>query len=481
MSQNLESLRGGCAELMASCVLELFPGAYLKGGSPTKWGFYYDFLIPQEVNPSSLVLIEESMRQKSKQGHSFKVMEMVPHNALAYFASLERDDLQDRVSLIEEPLVSLVQIGDFIDLCDFSLPKKVSEISHFKILELIPITGGLRVVGTAFFEKKDLKEFIKEWDPIEGRSYLKWVKEQDLLEERECAWIWLPRGEKLRDVLIQLWKRELEKQDFQFISTPSLDIKEMFKFHLALVKKRGLRTAELAYVPLEGEGCEGLLDLPYGFVDQAFIPFKKEELSIELISSLQFIVKILKMLSFDYEVVLHSKNAAPFLEALKECQIDIRQEKGQDSAIEFYLIDVFGRRWKGPSLTVHFDKLVIVQSLFSCLERFVALLLETRSGNLPFWMAPEQVRVIGFQKKELEPVVAALRKEGIRVETSLCEENLSKKVHDALRERVPYSIVLGDRELESQTLSVRPYGAHAPEVMTIETLMNRLRKELESQ
>jgi threonyl-tRNA synthetase len=466
---------------MAAAFLELFPGAYLKGGCPTKWGFYYDFLLSQPVNKEFLILLEENMRQKSKKEHLFRKMEMIPHNAGQYFASLERNDLQDRVSIIEEPLVSLVEIGSFIDLCDFPLPKTVSEITQFKLLEIIPISEGVRILGTAFFEKPELKEFVKKWEDIGERNYLKWIKELDLLEERESGWVWLPRGETLKELLIDFWKKELAKQNFQFIATPSLDTQQMFETHLKLAKERQIRTAEIASLPLFGEGHEGLLDLPHGFIDQAYIPFKKEELLSELISSLQFIVKILKMFSFDYEVVLYSKNADLLLEALQTCHIHVKQEKGPHSTIEFYLIDIFGRRWKGPSLTVRFDCGVIVQSLFSSLERFVALFLEASKGKLPLWMVPEQVRVMGFQKKQIHPVVSALQKEGIRVGMDLREENLSKRMHDALRERVPYSIVLGDRELECGTLSVRPYGVSAPEQMTIETLIDRLKKELESQ
>ncbi|MFS8563193.1 MAG: hypothetical protein LVR00_02205 [Rhabdochlamydiaceae bacterium] len=364
-NKNLDSLRGGCVELMAAAVLELFPQAYLKGGTPTAWGFYYDFLVLQPSIKESLMLIEENMRQKSKKAVPFRIMEMVPRNAEEYFASLDREDLQERVSIIEDPLVRLVQVGDFVDICEFLLPTKTSDVTHFKLLEMIPISGGFRIVGTAFFEKSELKEFVKEWENIGERHYPRWIKELDLLDEIESGWIWLPRGEKLKEILIGFWKEELGKQNFQFITTPSLSLEEMFDTHLHLAKERKMRTAEIAYLPLpEGEGMEGLLDLPYGFIDQAYSPFKKEELLRELISSLQFIVKILKMFSFDYEVVLHSKNAALLREALEECQIEAKEEKKAVSAIEFHLIDVLGRRWKGPSLSVHFDREVIVQSLF---------------------------------------------------------------------------------------------------------------------
>ena len=100
---------------------------------------------------------------------------------------------------------------------------------------------------------------------------------------------------------------------------------------------------------------------------------------------------------------------------------------------------------------------------------------------LPLWMAPEQIRVMGFNKEKIESVAEALQKENLRVGIDLRKELLSKKMHDSLRERVPYSIVLGDRELESETLSVRAYGTEVPESIKIETLMSRLKKELESQ
>lgn len=466
---------------MAASVLELFPHAYLKGGQPTTWGFYYDVLLEDDMLPESLILIEEKMRQMSKKGEEFYIMEMMPQNAQDYFKSIERDDLQDRNLRSDEPLTRAVKIGEFLDLCHFTLPKKTSEISHFKLLESLPIEGGLRIVGTAFFDKTDLKEFVKKWENISNYHYVRWIQELDLLEKIDDRWIWCPRGEMLKETLINFWKRELLKQNFQFISTSSFDLDEMCKAHLKVGEERFIKTAEIAFMPLKGEGIEGLLDLPCGVIDQAYIPFKKEELTSELISSLQFILKILKMFSFDYEVVLRSKNAKPIYKALEESQIKVRHETGPGCAIDFYLIDIFGREWKGPCVTVHMDKRVIVQSIFSSLERFVALLLETCKGNLPLWSVPEHVRVMGFHKKEIEDVVSLLQKEGFRVGIDLGSDALSKKMHDSLLKRVPYSIVLGDRELESKTLSVRAYGAKASEPLKIETLIDRLRKELESQ
>ena len=114
---------------------------------------------------------------------------------------------------------------------------------------------------------------------------------------------------------------------------------------------------------------------------------------------------------------------------------------------------------------------IIHRTSMGCYERTLAYLIEKYAGALPCWMSPEQVRVLPVTDRALDyakGIAAQLTARGFRVETDSRGEKIGRKIRDAQMEKIPYMLVVGDRDMEAGTVSVRhrtgtDLGAMAPE------------------
>ncbi|MBO4251697.1 MAG: threonine--tRNA ligase, partial [Clostridia bacterium] len=101
---------------------------------------------------------------------------------------------------------------------------------------------------------------------------------------------------------------------------------------------------------------------------------------------------------------------------------------------------------------------VIHRSSIGCYERTLALLIEKYAGAFPLWICPEQVRVLSLTDRTIdyaEEIAESLRKAGIRAKTDVRSEKIGYKIREAQVEKIPYMIIVGDKEQEEKTLSVR--------------------------
>ena len=125
--------------------------------------------------------------------------------------------------------------------------------------------------------------------------------------------------------------------------------------------------------------------------------------------------------------------------------------------IDFLLAEKFGMEYVDRDGQKKFPY-VIHRTSIGCYERTLALLIEKYAGALPTWLAPIQVKVLPIVDKHLdyaEKVKAALQAQGIRVETDLRNEKIGYKIREAQLEKVPYMLVLGDKEMENGQVAVR--------------------------
>ena len=111
--------------------------------------------------------------------------------------------------------------------------------------------------------------------------------------------------------------------------------------------------------------------------------------------------------------------------------------------------------------------IVIHRAILGTMERFTAFLLEQTNGSLPVWLSPVQVRVINFtdrNNKAAEKVIAQLKKEipNVRVDSDLRNTTVNDKIRDSEMQKIPYCIVIGDKEEEKGTLAVRKRGEKKP-------------------
>jgi threonyl-tRNA synthetase len=123
------------------------------------------------------------------------------------------------------------------------------------------------------------------------------------------------------------------------------------------------------------------------------------------------------------------------------------------------------------------------RAILGSLERFIGMLIENHAGALPLWLAPEQVVVLNIsdaQADYAQSIAQHLKKQGFRVHADLRNEKITYKIREHSVQKLPYIIVVGDKERDSNTVAVRARGNLDLGVMPLEQLVERLRKDLEA-
>lgn len=128
--------------------------------------------------------------------------------------------------------------------------------------------------------------------------------------------------------------------------------------------------------------------------------------------------------------------------------------------IDFALPERYKMTYKGEDNKSH-TPIIIHRSSIGCVERTIAYILEKTQGNLPLWLSPTQIRIINFtdrNNKACEKFQEELKKQNFRVDIDLNAEPLQGKIKQAEMEKIPYIVVIGDREEKAGTLAVRKNG-----------------------
>ncbi len=167
--------------------------------------------------------------------------------------------------------------------------------------------------------------------------------------------------------------------------------------------------------------------------------------------------------------------------------------------LEFVLRDAIGRDWQCGTLQVdmnlpeRFDidyvaednsrkrPVMLHRALFGSLERFTGILIENYAGALPTWLSPLQAVVMSISEKHTDyatEVAQKMRKAGIRVETDLRNEKITYKIREHSLNRLPYQLIVGDKEKAEGLVAVRTRGGQDLGQMPVETLIERLLQEV---
>ncbi len=147
--------------------------------------------------------------------------------------------------------------------------------------------------------------------------------------------------------------------------------------------------------------------------------------------------------------------------------VQIKNTLGKEETIATSQVDIvvpkrLGLTYKGKDDSKKNDLIVIHRAILGSYERFIAYLLEQTGGKLPLWLSPVQVRVLTFTDRNIksaEKFVAELKESGIRVEADIRQHTVEYKVRESELQRIPYIIVIGDKEEKNNTLAVRERGA----------------------
>jgi len=168
--------------------------------------------------------------------------------------------------------------------------------------------------------------------------------------------------------------------------------------------------------------------------------------------------------------------------------------------IEFTLKDSLGRLWQCGTIQLDFNlphrlgaeyvaednsrkvPVMLHRAILGSMERFIGILIEHHAGNFPLWLAPVQVMVMNISENQAdyaEKVTQALRKAGIRAVSDLSNNKINYKIREHSLQKLPYQVVVGDKEMEANLVSVRARGNQDLGQLDLQALVARLKTEIE--
>lgn len=261
----------------------------------------------------------------------------------------------------------------------------------------------------------------------------------------------------------------------------------------------------------------GLLRVRTFTQDDAHIFVRPDQIESEIKNIYHMIDEIYGTFGFDYSIELSTRpedsmgddqlwdHAEKSLEkVLHDLQLDYELNEGDGAfygpKIDFHIKDAIGRSHQCATIQLDFQMpenfdltyideennrvrpVVIHRAIYGSIDRFLGILIEHFAGAFPTWLAPVQVKVIPVSLEAhmdyANKVIAKLQKAGIRVEIDERNEKLGYKIREAQTQKIPYALVLGDREEEAEEVNVRKYGEKATETLSIEKFINHLLEEV---
>jgi threonyl-tRNA synthetase len=255
--------------------------------------------------------------------------------------------------------------------------------------------------------------------------------------------------------------------------------------------------------------------------DDAHIFCTREQLAAELASLLEFVLRLLRTFGLtEFEAELGTRDPGQpdkyigaaeewdqaetaLREAAEAAGLDYRIAAGEASyyapKIDVHVRDAIGRRWQLSTLQVDFQlpqrfgleytgadnarhrPFMIHRALFGSVERFLGILLEHYAGALPPWLAPVQARLVPIADRHLDyaaAVAGALKAAGLRPEIDDSSGRMQAKVRDAQLAKVPYILVLGDRDQAAEAVSVRLLDGSERRGIPLEDFVDHLKAEV---
>jgi threonyl-tRNA synthetase len=258
--------------------------------------------------------------------------------------------------------------------------------------------------------------------------------------------------------------------------------------------------------------------------DDAHIFCTPDQLKEEFIKVIEIVMIIFDMLDFnDFTAQISlrdpsdtkkyigsdenwDKSEQAIIEACNMKGLEAVQVKGEAAfygpKLDFMVKDAIGRKWQLGTIQVDYNlperfdlsyigadnqkhrPVMIHRAPFGSMERFVAVLLEHTSGNLPLWLSPDQIIILPISEKFhnfAAEILNTLEEQGFRVSTDQRNEKIGKKIRDAEMAKIPYMIIIGEKEMNENFLSVRRHGQGDLGSMGISDFISRVNSELDSE
>ncbi|MBE6064780.1 threonine--tRNA ligase [Clostridium cochlearium] len=324
------------------------------------------------------------------------------------------------------------------------------------------------------------------------------------------------------------WDHYKENMYFTKIDNENFAIKPMncpgsilvYKSHLHSYKEFPMRLGELGLVhrhELSG-ALHGLMRVRCFTQDDAHIFMTKEQIRDEILNVIKLIDDFYKVFGFEYFVELSTRPEDSMgsdedwevatnglKNALEAAGLEYKINEGDGAfygpKIDFHLKDCIGRTWQCGTIQLDFQMperfdltyigqdgerhrpVMVHRVVFGSIERFIGILIEHFAGAFPTWLAPVQVKVMTItdaQKDYANKVVDKLKENGIRVEFDDRNEKIGYKIREAQLQKVPYMIILGDKEVNENKVAVRSRKEGDLGAIALEEFIQKLNYEIEN-
>lgn len=545
------------AHLMAEALEALYPKVKLGIGPAIASGFYYDVDLGdgQQLSINDLPKIEAKMLELAKKKSTFVRKEVSKTDAIAYFEEKGDPYKLELLQDLEDGHITFYTQGDFTDLCR---GPHIPNTDHIKAVKLMSVAGAYwrgdeknkmmtRIYGITFPKQKDLKEHLELLEEAKKRDHRKLGQELELFmfSERVGAGlpIWLPKGNAIRERLMNFLRQEQEKRGYKMVTTPHIGKKDLYvtSGHFA---KYGEDSFQPIHTPREGEEfllkpmncphhCEiygfkprSYRDLPLriaefgtvyryeqsgelhglsrvrGFTqDDAHIFCTQDQLKAEFLNVLDLTTAVLNKMGFnDFTAQIslrdpskpekyigsdenwHAAESA-IIEATAEVGMKTVQELGEAAfygpKLDFMVRDAIGRSWQLGTIQVDYNlperfeleyvgadnaphrPVMIHRAPFGSMERFMSILIEHTAGKFPLWLTPEQYAILPISEKyhdyahQLEQELKLHDIQGMIDERA---ESIGRKIRDTELNKIPFMLIVGEKEAESGIVAVRKQG-----------------------
>lgn len=549
--ESLGILRHSCAHVMAEAVQLLYPGAQIAFGPQTDDGFFYDFGLDQTISSDDFEKIEAKMAEIIKKDEPF-VREVVTRDEAKEIFKDQKFKLEHIDDLSDDTEISIYRHGSFVDLCAGPHLPSAGKIGAFKLMK---VAGAYwkgdaeneqlqRVYGTAFFKKKDLKEYLHNLEEAEKRDHRKLGKELGIYMMDDMAGVglplYLPAGARVIRILQEWLRKELYRRGYEEVITPHIYKADVWKtsghygyyhdnmyfFEINEGTKEEPRMTEYGVKPMNCPGhvilykndIHSYRELPIryfefgtvyrhemsgavhglmrarGFTqDDAHVFCREDQVVDEVVAILDLADDIMKEFGFEYAAEISTRpeksigtddmweKAEDFLKQAIERRgipYDINPGDGAfyGPKIDIKIKDAIGRWWQCSTVQVDFNlperfdinyrtaentserPWMLHRALFGSIERFLGILIEQTTGNLPLWLAPTQAVIIPIadrHEQAARDVKAKLEAVGGRIQIYGQNEPMRVKIAKAQQQKIPYMLVIGDKEIENGEVSVR--------------------------
>jgi threonyl-tRNA synthetase len=544
MPEALEVIRHSGAHVLAQAVQELWPDVKVTIGPVIENGFFYDFDSPRTFTPEDLEKIEKKMEELIAKDYEVVREDWKQEIAVATFEKMGERFKAEIIRDLNEPVVGIYKQGPWFDLCRGPHVQRLGQIKAVKVLS----TAGAywrgdeknpqlqRIYATAFNDKKELAEYLKNLEEAKKRDHRKLGKELGLFYFHPLSPggpFFSPKGATIYNSLQGLMRDKYREYGYQEVITPQVFDVELFhkSGHYANYRENMYFTKvderDFSMKPMNCPGhCllyatehKSYRDLPWRIADfgrlhryersgvmhgltrvrtfcqdDAHIYCAMEQIQTEIKSFMTMLNDVYSILGLtNFTVYLSTRPAARMgsdevwdraegaLEtALKQLNLPFTVNPGDGAfygpKLDIMFVDALKRPWQLGTLQIDFNlpeafdlkfigadnkehrPVMLHRAILGSLERFIGVYLEHTAGHFPTWLAPVQVAILNVtddQADYCEELEAALNGEGIRAHFDRRSEKLGYKIREAQMRKVPYMLVIGDKEKVSRQVSVR--------------------------